>query len=156
MNTLKLVPKSPVITSHILRQSIDCRLIITTGPVKEPWRIGENWSYESAKKYDVAKIKDSTEKPCGYGHSLCVNRADSRFAPSQWETALLCNDVSHWLGANLESALQKRSILVPKCHTEILTTAYWYQGNGQGYYGTDLVVWINPLWSGDVKPYSKS
>ena len=33
-------------------------------------------------------------------------RADSRFALSQWEMALLCNDVSHWLGANLESALQ--------------------------------------------------
>ena len=32
-------------------------------------------------------------------------RADSRFAPSQWETALLCNDVSHWLGTSLESAL---------------------------------------------------
>ena len=32
-------------------------------------------------------------------------RADSRFAPSQWETALLCNAVSHWLGASLESAL---------------------------------------------------
>ena len=32
-------------------------------------------------------------------------RADSRLAPSQWETALLCNDVSHWLGASLESAL---------------------------------------------------
>ena len=31
--------------------------------------------------------------------------ADSRFAANQWETALLCNDVSHWLGANLESAL---------------------------------------------------
>ena len=31
--------------------------------------------------------------------------ADSRFAPSQWETALLCNDVSHWLTASLESAL---------------------------------------------------
>ena len=29
-------------------------------------------------------------------------RADSRFAPSQWETALLCNDVSYWLGANLQ------------------------------------------------------
>ena len=26
-------------------------------------------------------------------------------APSQWETALLYNDVSRWLGANLESAL---------------------------------------------------
>ena len=32
-------------------------------------------------------------------------RTDSRFAPSQWETALLCNDVSHWLVANLKSAL---------------------------------------------------
>ena len=30
--------------------------------------------------------------------------AKSRFAPSQWETVLLCNDVTHWLGANLESA----------------------------------------------------
>ena len=36
---------------------------------------------------------------------LCTIGADSRFAPSQWETALLCNDVSHWLGASLESAL---------------------------------------------------
>ena len=27
------------------------------------------------------------------------------FAPSQWETALFCNDVSHWLNASLESAL---------------------------------------------------
>ena len=34
------------------------------------------------------------------------SRADSRFAPSQWETALLCNDVSHWLGTSLESPLQ--------------------------------------------------
>ena len=32
-------------------------------------------------------------------------RADSRFAPSQWETSLQSNNVSHWLGASLESAL---------------------------------------------------
>ena len=32
-------------------------------------------------------------------------RAGSRFVPSQWETSLLCDDVSYWLGANLESAL---------------------------------------------------
>ena len=38
------------------------------------------------------------------------NRADSMFAPSQWETVLLCNDVSHWLGANLETALNKMSV----------------------------------------------
>ena len=31
--------------------------------------------------------------------------ANSRFARSKWETALLCNDVSHSLGASLESAL---------------------------------------------------
>ena len=36
---------------------------------------------------------------------LLLLRAVSSFAPSQWETALLCNDVSHWLGASLESAL---------------------------------------------------
>ena len=32
-------------------------------------------------------------------------RADSRFAPSQWEMSLQNNSISHWLGANLESAL---------------------------------------------------
>ena len=32
-------------------------------------------------------------------------RADSRLAPSQWETSLQTNAVSHWLGTNLESVL---------------------------------------------------
>ena len=32
-------------------------------------------------------------------------RADSRLAPSQWETSLQSNAVSHWLGTNLESTL---------------------------------------------------
>ena len=31
--------------------------------------------------------------------------AYSRLTPSQWETSLQSNAVSHWLGANLESAL---------------------------------------------------
>ena len=31
--------------------------------------------------------------------------ADATFAPSQWETALLCNNASHWLGTSLHSAL---------------------------------------------------
>ena len=34
------------------------------------------------------------------------------YVPSQWETVLLCNDVSHWLGKSLESALNL-------CHTRI-------------------------------------
>ena len=32
-------------------------------------------------------------------------KAGPRFVPSQWETALLCNDISHWLGASLEWTL---------------------------------------------------
>ena len=31
-------------------------------------------------------------------------RADSRLVPSQWETLLQSNTISHWLGTNLESA----------------------------------------------------
>ena len=34
-----------------------------------------------------------------------MSRADSRFASSQWDAVLICNDVSHWLVASLESAL---------------------------------------------------
>ena len=37
------------------------------------------------------------------GNQTVYYRTYSRFAPSQWETALLCNDVFHWLGASLES-----------------------------------------------------
>ena len=37
--------------------------------------------------------------------ATAILRADSKFAPSQWETALLCNGISYWLGANLESVL---------------------------------------------------
>ena len=47
-------------------------------------------------------------------HCQWVNyRADSRFAPSQWETSLQSNVVSHWLGTNLESALNH--ITLPLC-----------------------------------------
>ena len=30
--------------------------------------------------------------------------------PSKWETVLLCNDISHWLGASLESALVEQDL----------------------------------------------
>ena len=38
-------------------------------------------------------------------------RAYSRLTLSQWETALLCNDVSHWLGARLVSAPYSLALL---------------------------------------------
>ena len=47
-------------------------------------------------------------------------RADSRFAPSQWETALHCNDVPHWLGASLESALYMQPSSRTECHKQAL------------------------------------
>ena len=40
-----------------------------------------------------------------------------RFAPSQWETALLCNDVSHWLGATITMTSHER-------HLTVCLTAY--------------------------------
>ena len=56
---------------------------------------------------------------CYYYHGWWVSpwlhatklRADSRFAPSQWESALLSEKVSHGLGASLESALKINSQL---------------------------------------------
>ena len=50
--------------------------------------------------------------------------ADSRFAPSQWETSLQSNAISHWLCANLESAL----------------TIYTY------IWVLDRYVWPLPMW----------
>ena len=46
-------------------------------------------------------------------------RADSRLASCQWETSLQSNAVSHWLGANLESAL----LYTPMLETEFYPAA---------------------------------
>ena len=43
--------------------------------------------------------------------SITNHRTNSWFVPSQWETALLCNGIFHWLGENLESALNYDIIL---------------------------------------------
>ena len=45
-----------------------------------------------------------------YIHNIIflADRADTRLVPSQWETTLFCNVVSHWLGTSLESPLAER------------------------------------------------
>ena len=48
--------------------------------------------------------KSQTEKR---NSAFIINRDESRFALSQCETSLQSNGVSHWLGANLESALHQ-------------------------------------------------
>ena len=80
-------------------------------------------------------------------------RADSRLAPSQWETSLQSNAVSHWLGANPESALycieQDRELLEMTSwhwHTFGITSPLWEETTldpwsplTQGYYCEALV-----------------
>ena len=46
-----------------------------------------------------------TKSPHQSALHIDLTKADSRFVPSQWETSLQSNAVSHRLGANLESAL---------------------------------------------------
>ena len=56
-------------------------------------------------------------------------KAGSRFAPSQRETASLCSDVSWWLGASLESALQYYAIEQIPVEVSIPLSLYssvWY------------------------------
>ena len=81
---------------------------------REYWNIG-NGEYSKYMSYydmftDIRQLPyNAIQKTKAFNfvfkvvHNLC--RADSRFVPSQWETALFCNVVSHWLGANLEPAL---------------------------------------------------
>ena len=70
-------------------------------------RFQEGWAPAHMITWEM--IRAATYKP----------RADSSFVPSQWETALLCNHVSHWLGASLESALKP-------CHlSQVSDQAKW-------------------------------
>ena len=76
------------------------RIIVRRDSMARTWR----------QSYGVSLWVYSLICCTGHRHSLYY-RADSRCAPSQWETALLCNDVSHWLGASLESALYSHIII---------------------------------------------
>ena len=110
-------------------------LTIAPVPAKQPWWIWINTSFEFIMNDCIATTKQSTTKPWAYflgytvhAHQLTflagvincltkihcfkwpvtcrlIDKADPRFVPSKWETTLLCNDVSHWLGENLESAM---------------------------------------------------
>ena len=65
-------------------------------------------------------------------HLTSYLRDQSRYAPSQWETSLHCNDVSHWLGTHLGQSLLPHSPTWPNLLTDWLTDwlanwlAYWW------------------------------
>ena len=74
----------------------------------------------------------------------CNHGTDSGFAPSQWETALLCNDVSHWLGANMKQPWRipqehkynrqskEKNVLLPKYKIKYRSTAVYSIDYGHG------------------------
>ena len=69
--------------------------------------------------------------------TLLFSRVDSRFAPSQWETALLCNTVSHWLGARLESALPVTQLLLG--NLTVSSAACWWFPSQRASHAKDLM-----------------
>ena len=80
--------------------------------------------------------KQSTARPRAYFMG-CIRRTDSRFAPSQWETVLLCNDVSHWLGVSIGSALM--------CLYSIMSYSGWYLNWKENVSNDYIPLWIR--WS---------
>ena len=67
------------------------------------------------------------------------HRADSKLASSQWETSLQSNAVSHWLGANLESALII-SLIDPRPQGKMEIANINFPWNWDWY------VWIYRVW----------
>ena len=70
---------------------------------------------EAIKNVYVIYIITPPGQQCIHTHDAVCGvriRVDSRFAPRQLETALLCNDVSHWLGTSLGSALRMHTWLI--------------------------------------------
>ena len=81
-------------------------------------------------KITLAINKISSQSKNGLAMSLkkVYYKADSRFSPSQWETALFCNDFSHWLGASLESAMgyiSDEPIFKPVHHYKVDCDTLW-------------------------------
>ena len=64
---------------------------------------GQWWITEITNVLNIPRRRHPAQTILPFDIMWC--RADSRFAPSQWETALLCNVVPHSLGANIESDL---------------------------------------------------
>ena len=58
-----------------------------------------------------------------------ITRADSRLSTSQWEMSLQSNAISHWLGANLESALDITYGKQPCNPVDYQSLTHWPLGN---------------------------
>ena len=68
----------------------------------------------------ISRIRPWFFKPRAMNAILALSLVRSS-APSQWETTLLCKDVSHWLGANLEQPVTFKLIKI--CCTRFVPTS---------------------------------
>ena len=85
---------------------------------------------------------------------LTEYRADSRVAPSQWETSLQSNAVSHWLGANLGSALLSMlpNQALPRQQAQAKTRCEWPHTSVNSW-DIDSLVWnhgISNAWTLEI------
>ena len=94
-----------LIGSHLSREP-------TTSPVLTKW-----WNWELTLATNFGSHAQMVTCTCGISRLAWIFlsqvhnkhhddiRDQPRYAPSQWETSLQCNDVSHWLGAYLDWSL---------------------------------------------------
>ena len=78
------------------------------GTMLAPWTLLSGLSLESRwiQKY-ISTFREIIDYGCDTSSNdlLVMLRVDWSFEPSPWEVALIYNNVSHWLGVSLESAL---------------------------------------------------
>ena len=104
-----------------LNHRLDGRMIVVWSAYGIGWFRIVLDSHPGLWQLKTTEIVSGYQMPC---ITICIMplyncRADSRFASSQWETSLQSNAVSHWTGANLESALNWYAIIQPSCATWI-------------------------------------
>ena len=97
--------------------------LVMTYPHQEPWEL-QTWHWPN---------------------SIAILQADSRFAPSQWETVLQCSHVSHWLGKRLKSALYQ--CIITSAPQGLMVCGYfpWSTHNTQ-HITSNSLVWEHLLW----------
>ena len=127
---------------------------------RRSWRVPSVWSstqtrsccpVRTASVRNVSRISPTlhprNSKVC-YDSVEYNNRAESRLAPSQWET-LQNNAVSHWLGTNLESALYKGFALLPSQTQRSCDHSHWFVFLSVQHYGKVYVKLILMKYTGE-------
>ena len=93
----------PLIKFSVLLITVSSRLFHLFGWPRPDWFTLFKQSTGGDWRSRTASCLNTEYQKCIY------SKANSMFAPSQWEASLQSNAVSHWQGANLESALYSES-----------------------------------------------